>query len=575
MILLILFAFLAGVITILSPCILPVLPIILFPAVQGRKTGKSRPFGIVIGFVISFTFFTLFLSSIVRLINIPADSLRLFAVIVIAGFGISFLIPKFQLLLEKIFSVLAQFAPRSQTNTGFIGGIIIGISLGLLWTPCVGPILASVISLALIGTITFDAFLITLAYSIGTAIPMFIIIYGGQKIFQTPWLIKNTANIQKIFGVLMILTAIAIFTNLDRKFQSFVLDIFPKYGANLTWFEDIKPIRQELKKLKGNFSLFKRGSPEIQSNLLEPKAVFAPEIITGGQWFNSKPLTIKKLKGKVIVIDFWTYSCINCQRTLPYLRRWYKTYKDKGLVIIGVHSPEFEFEKNPNNLKKAIKDFMLEYPIVQDNNFDTWRAYNNQYWPAKYFIDKDGYIRHTHFGEGEYDQSEQVIQELLKEAGASNVPSNLSNPSYNIYSQTPETYLGYKRLQNFASLQNVAYDNLASYTKPENLSNDNVAFEGKWFVAEVFANPQKGSRLYLNFEAKEVYLVMRPKNNNSKIKVSLDKAMNYFGEDAKEGIVTVDGDRLYKLINLSIPNRHTLILEFLDDRVELYAFTFG
>src|SRR3989344_3270217 len=239
MILLIAFAFLAGVITILSPCILPILPIILTSSIGGQNIGKSRPMGVVIGFILSFTFFTLFLSTIVRLSGISADTLRLVSVLVIAGFGASLLIPQFQVFVERLFSKLAGFMPSGQNRTGFSGGLLIGLSVGLLWTPCVGPILASVISLAITGTVTFNTFLITLAYSLGTAIPMFLIMLGGQNALRrVPWLLSNLGHIQKVFGVLMILTAIGIFFNVDRKFQTFVLKTFPQYGTGLTRFED-------------------------------------------------------------------------------------------------------------------------------------------------------------------------------------------------------------------------------------------------------------------------------------------------------------------------------------------------
>ncbi len=575
MILLLAFAFLAGIITVLSPCILPILPIILTSSIGGQNTGKSRPLGVVVGFILSFTFFTLFLSTIVRLSDIPADTLRLVSVLVIAGFGVSLLIPQFQVFVERLFSKLAGFMPSSQNRTGFGGGLLIGFSVGLLWTPCVGPILASVISIAITGTVTFDAFLITLAYSLGTAIPMFLIMLGGENALRrVPWLLSNLGNIQKLFGVLMILTAIGIFFNVDRKFQTFVLNTFPQYGVGLTKFEDNTSVKQELERINQNpIDKTKIGKPT--SDMTLPKGPVAPELIPGGVWFNSKPLTLAELKGKVVIIDFWTYSCINCQRTLPYLRDWNEKYKDKGLVIIGVHSPEFEFEKSEKNVAQAIKDFKLTYPIVQDNDFATWRAYNNRYWPAKYFIDKEGYIRYTHFGEGAYDESEKVIQELLKEAGAKDVSSEINNPNYQIQAKTPEIYLGYGRIDNFASPESLKKDTLGTYTSPANLGSNQVSFEGNWTVMEEYANPQKGSILQLNFESKEVFLVMRTKDTPAKVKVYLDDKMQYFGEDNKEGIVTVDADRLYKLINLPSPGRHILRLEFEDNNAEVFAFTFG
>jgi len=566
MILLVLFAFLAGVVTILSPCILPILPIILSSTIGDENTGKSRPIGVIIGFILSFTFFTLFLSAIVSISGISADALRLFSVIVIGLFGFSFLIPQFQLLLEKMFSKMAGFIPVGQNKKGFWSGVLVGLSIGLLWTPCVGPILASVISLAITGKVTIDAFLITFAYSLGTAIPMFIIMIGGQNLLRrNQWLLNNSANIQKVFGAIMILTAIAIFTNFDRKFQTFILNTFPKYGVGLTKFEDTDLIRNKLQEVNGK-KVEQKDMGKPMFDLLSPKGVKAPEIISGGEWFNSDPLTLEQLKGKVVVVDFWTYSCINCQRTLPYLRQWYEKYKDKGLVVIGVHSPEFEFEKDSDNVRQAISDFGLKYPVVQDNNFSTWQAYDNHYWPAKYFIDKEGYIRYTHFGEGAYDESEKVIQGLLKEAGATDVSQEINNPSYKVYSQTPETYLGYLRIDRFASPENLVYDSISSYTV-SSIPQNYFALSGKWAIMKEYANPQKGAGLFFDFESKEVFLVMRPKATIAKVKVYLD--------DKLQTTITVDSDKLYKLVELSNPGRHILHLEFDDNNAELYAFTFG
>lgn len=574
MILLIAFAFLAGVVTVLSPCILPILPIILTSSIGGVNTGYSRPLGVVTGFIFSFTFFTLFLSSIVRLSGIPAETLRFISVFILAGFGISLLIPRFQALVEQLFSKLANLLPNSQGKTGFGGGLLIGFSVGLLWTPCVGPILASVISLAITGTVTFDAFLITLAYSLGTGVPMFLIILGGQNVLRrVPWLLSNLGHIQKIFGVLMILTAVGIFFNIDRKFQTFVLNTFPDYGSSLTQFEDNDAIRNALDSRSTSSKKEDMGKPMF--DLLESKGIRAPELIPGGVWFNSEPLTLEQLKGKVVIIDFWTYSCINCQRTLPYLRDWNEKYKNKGLVIIGVHSPEFEFEKSEKNVAKAVSDFKLTYPIVQDNNFATWRAYSNRYWPAKYFIDKDGYIRHTHFGEGEYDESERVIQELLKETGATDVSMDINNPTYQITAKTPEIYLGYGRIEYLTSPERIIKNALGVYTKPASLSYNRIAYEGSWNIMEEYANPQKGAKLYLNFEAKEVFLVMRNKGVESKVKVYIDDTLQNFGEDNSNGVVTISKDTLYKIIKLPTPGRHNLRLEFEDNNAELYAFTFG
>lgn len=495
MLFLILFAFLGGIVTILSPCILPILPIVLSGGITG---GKKRPLEIIAGFIISFTFFTLFLSSIVRATGISADALRIVAVLVIAFFGAS-------LVLGKEFFKVA-FVPKT-TN-----GFFLGASLGLVWTPCVGPILASIITLAATATVGIDAVIVTLAYATGTAIPMLAVLYGGRKF------VKTSPNIQKAFGILMIVTALAIFFNWDRKFQAYILTKFPNYGANLTKFEDNDMVKKALKDMKE-----------------PPKLGLAPELITGGQWFNGQPVTLESLRGKVVLIDFWTYTCINCIRTLPYLKNWHEKYKDKGLVIIGVHTPEFEFEKDPDNVAEAIKDFDIDYLVMQDNDFATWNAYNNRYWPAKYLIDKEGFIRYTHFGEGAYDETEKVIQELLS------VTLPVDNPDYQVQTKTPETYLGSLR---------------GDYSK--------ITTTGSFTKSDEYAMPSKGATLTMRYDAAKVFLVMR---GNGKVRVYLDD------EFVKE--VSVDSDKLYELVNLPQPGKHLLKLEFLNDNIELYAFTFG
>lgn len=525
MILLIVFAFLAGIVTILSPCILPILPIILSSSIGGVEVGNKRALGVITGFVASFTFFTLFLSTIVKVTGISSDLLRQFSIFIIIIFGITLLIPNVQVLIEKIFSKLANFLPKSNTDTNFSSGFWIGLSLGLLWTPCVGPILASVITLAISGTVNFSAFLITLSYSIGTAIPMLLIMVGGRNLLnRVPWLVKNTEMIQKAFGILMILTGFAIYFNLDRNFQTYIITKFPNYGTNLTKFENNVPLIDNTPAKKA-----------LQ------RMTLAPEIIAGGEWFNSDPLVISELKGKVVLIDFWTYTCINCQRTLPYVKNWYEKYKNKGLVVIGVHTPEFEFEKDPTNVMKAISDFGIKYPVVQDNNFSTWNNYSNHYWPAKYIINKEGEIVYSHFGEGEYDETERVIQDLL------DVSALINNPDYEIEAKTPETYLGNRRRE----------------------YNKNLIFNGDWDYSAEYAHPSTGASLIYNFDAKCVYLVMKQKTDG--VVGNIDIYM----DDKYQKTISVHDNTLYELVNNETGGKHKLEVKFQDSNIEVFAFTFG
>ena len=573
MLLLIAFAFIAGIVTILSPCILPVLPFIL-----SGSTGedKSRPWGIVLGFIASFTFFTLFLTTLVKITGVSADVLRYSSIVILFLFGLSLIIPQFQVLVEKAFSAVAGKVPSNNKHKGLFGGLLVGFSLGLLWTPCVGPILASVISLALTGSVSGAAFFITLSYALGTAIPMLVIMKGGQAVLQrNQWLVRNTANIQKGFGIMMMLTALAIFNNFDRKFQSYILEAFPQYGAGLTSFEDSEIIKKELDSL-GSDSL--DGVRGQSLNQVRDGFINAPELIPGGEWINSEPLTIKELKGKVVLVDFWTYSCINCIRTMPYLRTWHGKYSDKGLTIIGVHAPEFEFEKNIDNVREAAEGFDLKYPIMQDNNFATWKAYKNRYWPAKYLIDKEGKVRYTHFGEGGYDETEKMIQELLEETGTDLSDTDINNPEYDLFGKTPETYLGYKRMQLLASPEKIIKDKFTNYTLPKSLPLSKFAFNGEWKITEESSQAKEGSSLSSHFSAKDIFLVMRSiDGETTQVKLFLDgeEIGNNGGEDVIDSMFTVDEDRLYHLVSLDKPGQHTLMIEYPDGNIESFAFTFG
>lgn len=568
------FAFLAGLVTILSPCILPVLPIVLAGSVD---TGKKRPLGIVVGFIASFTFFTLTLSTIVRLTGLPPDILRSIAIVVIALFGASLLIPSLQVWMEKMMSGLAGASPNGANRSGFSGGVLVGLSLGLVWAPCVGPILASVITLAATSTITSSAVFITLAYSIGTALPMFGIIYGGRELLsRVPWLFTRIRAIQKFFGIVMIATTLAMYFNLDRQFQTYILEVFPNYGTGLTKFEDTDAVRQSLKTItKKEQNDTTIGKPMYE--VVEPDLGTAPDFIPGGEWINSPPLTMKQLRGKVVLVDFWTYTCINCIRTLPYIKAWNDKYKDKGLVIVGVHTPEFEFEKDPGNVKKAVEDFGITYPVVQDNNYDTWRAYDNHYWPAKYLIDKNGRIRNTHFGEGQYDETEAIIQKLLKETGAQ-ISEAPHNETYDVHTNSLESYLGYDRIQFLSSPERIQPDQETVFTSPSSVPVNTFSFEGSWVIGPQYAMPKKGATLRYHFDATHVYLVMRPRSEGQTARVKILLDGNVYSEentDVSNGTVQIDTDRLYTLINLQSQESHIIEIQFLDDNADVFAFTFG
>jgi cytochrome c biogenesis protein CcdA/thiol-disulfide isomerase/thioredoxin len=570
MILLILFAFLAGIVTILSPCILPILPVIL---ASSAGQGRARPYGIVLGFIASFTFFTLFLSIIVRWLGVPSTSLRIGAIIIIVAMGLSLLLPGTTVILEKLWNRLASHLPTSNNQSGFGAGLLTGLSLGILWTPCVGPILAAVIALALSGTVTLITFFITLAFSLGTSLPMLAIIVGGQRLWQrAPWMLRHTQQIQQGFGIVMIITGLALATNLDQRFQLWVAQYWPQSTEFLTNLEKNDIIQQQLTKLRPNIpggSMFSFLS----------SATAAPDFSGGTHWINSPPLKLADLKGKVVLVDFWTYSCINCLRTLPYLKDWYAKYQNQGFVIIGVHTPEFEFEKDTTNVTKAALSLGVTYPVVQDNNYSIWNAYHNQYWPAHYLLDKDGIVRHTHFGEGAYLETENEIRQLL---GETPMASSLPEPATINRPLTSETYLGYKRAASYDPQLNMVVDKPQNYTFHEPLPTDGVGLQGNWTVgAEAIWAGSAPARLAINFAASQVYLVLSANATTAPahLQVQLDGqplAKKYWTKDMDEqGMITVTDARKYDILNLGADyGRHTLSLDF-DNGIRAYAFTFG
>lgn len=576
MIILMLFAFFAGIVTILSPCILPVLPIVLSGSVYGDK---KRPYGIIFGFILSFTFFTLFLTTIVRLTGIPANTLRIIAGLVLLIFGLSLLIPQFQTLIEKLFTKLSAFGPKANPHAGFWGGFVIGLTIGIVWTPCVGPILASVITLAATSQVTTTTLLITLTYSLGTAIPMFLIMFGGRNLLKkTPWLTQNTPFIQKAFGILMILFSLLIFTNVDQQIEGYLAAT--PYGADLTQLESNTLVTNQLNNLKNQAT-----STPVDTNGLFNTDTAAPDFVGITKWLNlpdgSLTPTLQNLKGKVVLVDFWTYTCINCIRTLPHVTSWYDKYKNQGFVVIGVHTPEFEFEKETNNVENAIKQYHIHYPVAQDNNYATWNNFNNQYWPAEYLIDAKGNVRRAHFGEGEYDQTEMAIQVLLKQAG-NNITQKLdahpdTTPETKI---SPETYLGSNRMQYYYPSTTLG-NGTNTYTLSDNLPQNTFSLGGEWTISGEDATTGKNATLNFNFTANKVFLVLRPSTSDktSQIKVFLDNKpldQTSAGDDVINGILTVPTDRLYNLINLhGKTENHILRLEFQTPGIRAFAFTFG
>jgi cytochrome c biogenesis protein CcdA/thiol-disulfide isomerase/thioredoxin len=601
------FAFLSGVITILSPCILPVLPIVL---AGGGSGGKARPFGVIAGFVLSFSFFTLALSAIVQAIGISADAMRYAAIALITLFGVVLLVPRLRDAFDIAVSRLASKGsalgrpeggrPSSGPKAGFWGGLPVGLSLGLVWTPCVGPIMASVISLALTQKVDGGSIVVTLAYAVGTAIPMLAIMVGGRALIaKVPGLSRNAGKIQRVFGAIMILMGAALAFQWDRKVETAILSAFPAYGSGLTSIENLAPVKKALQARAGS------GGPGAAANqaALSQRGTFsgappdsttapslgdygaAPPFVAAGPWFNtgaqavgipspSAPLDLASLRGKVVLIDFWTYSCINCIRTLPYLKAWYGAYKDKGLVIVGVHSPEFAFERVSANVARAMRDLGVTWPVVQDNDYAQWKSYGNEYWPAHYFIDAKGRVRYWHFGEGGYEESESVIRKLIAEAGSAVDSGPVAPPPVRLAANTPETYLGYERGTGFASAVKPVANKAIAYSPARKPAAGEWNLRGTWTIEGQFIEPESAGTLWLGFDAKDVYLVAEGLGAGGDITAFVDDSPAADTEDLRGGVLEPKSSRLYHVVTLREGGPHTLRLE-IKGAMRLYSFTFG
>lgn len=577
MIVLLVFAFISGFITIFAPCIWPLLPIILSSTTTG---GSKKPLGITLGIITSFAVITLSISYIVSIIPFDPNVLRYLAVVVIGFLGITLLIPPLSHILEGYASRLSGKFSVTGKGDGFSSGLITGLSLGIVWTPCAGPILATIATLAATQAVNFQIVLVTIAYVIGVGIPLFVFARVGQRLLTANRFVsKYTGVIQQVFGVIMILTAISIATNYDKRLQVKLLDIFPAYSMFLNQFEGNDIVEHELNTLRGNTDGIQIDMRFPVSKDMLPVLAKAPEFTGITNWINSEELTMEELKGKVVLIDFWTYTCINCIRTLPYVTSWYDKYKDDGFVIVGVHTPEFEFEKTTSNVETAVVQYGLTYPVAQDNDFATWNAYNNNYWPAHYLIDAKGDIRYVHFGEGNYDKTEEAIKILLKEAGhdVSGEELTIMDEEPSLFSRTPETYLGSRRVDRFTSAEPFE-SGTHEFTFPKSIQTHAFAYSGTWHISDQYSQSGTNAKLLLRYEGNKVFLVMHPTTGNEQVKVFLDNELishNMSGEDVINGIITLDEPRLYEIVDTKGKDgTHLLRLEF-DSGIQIFAFTFG
>ncbi|HEU4906182.1 MAG TPA: cytochrome c biogenesis protein DipZ [Solirubrobacterales bacterium] len=595
MALLILFGFVAGAATALSPCVLPVLPIALSAGATG---GRRRPLGIVAGLAVSFTFATVALVYVISALGLPDNFLRTLAIAVLIGFGVSLMIPP---LAARIEAYMSRFAGRAGVRTGgdgFWSGTAVGASLGLVYAPCAGPILAGVITVSASQPFTAGRLAVALSYGIGSAVVLYFLMLGGRRVMAP--LARRGAGLQIAMGAVMVVVALAMLNDYDIRFQNRIASDLPSFLVNPSEaIEDTSSTRDALADVRGA----RGGGFEATAEAAAPSPHgggggnggdagggsgkpsglpvlgTAPQFVDTQEWFNTpggEPRPLSSLRGRVVLVDFWTYSCINCIRTLPYLTAWDKRYRKDGLTIVGVHSPEFPFEKDAGNVGEAIERNGIEYPVVQDNNLSTFTAYGTEYWPAEYFVDANGKVRYFHFGEGEYEEKERVIRRLLAEAGrkVGGPEAGAEGIEASAGVSTPESYLGSLRADRFVN--GPIASGAQNFGRPPAPPRDHLAYSGRWKVGPDSATAEGGA-LELNFGARRVYLVLGSPGRSRSVRVLLDGRpipARLAGEDVENGTVEVDGQRLYDLVDLPRVEQRRLRL-VPEAGVEGYAFTFG
>lgn len=530
-----LLAFFEGLSLIITPCIWPILPIIL----SGSATGKrSRPYGIIIGFILTFTVLTLFSRLLFNVIHISPESLRYTSYILLVTFGVimlsDYLSEKFNTMTSRLLLVGSSLKRANDNEGGFFGGMIFGGLVGMIFTPCAGPLLAAVIVQAVVQQTTWASVVIVLAFAIGVSVPMLCVAILGRKIMTRFQFIQRYAyTIRRALGALIILSVIYLI-----------------YSTSAYALPEIDQTQKE--------------ATQLLHADINPYP--APAIAGISDWINSKPLTIESLRGKVVLIDFWTYSCINCIRTLPYIKSWYEKYHDQGLEIIGVHSPEFAFEQDLQNVQHAVKEFGIRYPVALDNRFVTWRNYENQFWPAHYLINQKGEVVYRHFGEGAYDVMENNIRFLL---GIKNAMQTQTPDQVPMAALTPEIYLGYTRSQHFATPEQLRQNVIANYHYPERLEVDQWALSGRWTIAaESIESTGSNSRLQLHFNAGVVYAVLGVTRGAMDIEVK-----NLSNGDVRK--LHIKEHQLYTLIELKNGKEGAIEVIAPDPGLEIYTFTFG
>lgn len=597
--LLILLAYLGGVLTILSPCVLPVLPFVFSRAGQ-PFTRSVLP--MLAGMALTFALVAS-LATVGGGWAVAANQWgRWIALALVAVFSLTLLWPGLAERLTKPFVAAgARLTERAGGQPSIRGSLLLGVATGLLWAPCAGPILGLILTGAALEGASAQSTLLLLAYAAGAATSLAgALLLGGRVATALRRSLGAGEWLRRGLGAAMLAGMAAIALGLDTGVLA---------GLSLS---STSTLEQRLVERLSDQKRAKAATAMQGGDTTDPAAVggmtamkaaglgalalpdegAAPALDGATQWLNSVALTGAQLRGKVVLVDFWTYSCINCLRSLPYVKAWADKYRDQGLVVIGVHAPEFAFERDIGNVTAAAKSLGLGYPIAIDNEYAIWRAFGNRYWPAHYLIDAKGRLRHTHFGEGEYAETERVIQQLLGEAGAVQGVQGLVQVNAQGVQQaagdaeaigSSETYVGYKRAENFASSPQVVPDQPVDYRLPARVPLNAWGLAGRWVVGEEKATLLvPAGRIVYRFKARDLHLVLGPGPDGRPVrfKVQLDgqaPGTAHGADVAADGSGSVNEQRLYQLIRQpgEAAGEHSFSIEFLDPRVSVYAFTFG
>ena len=585
MALLIAVALLAGVVTALSPCVLPALPVVLAGSAGG---GPRRLAGIAAGFVGSFVLFTLTLTTALQKAGLSPQALRDIATAALIAFGAAMLVPA---LGERVALALAPVArlgeriPRGRSGLG--GGLLVGVALGLVWTPCAGPVFAAIAAVAATGDAGGRAFLVLSAYAVGAIAPLCLVAAGGRRVLAR---VRGRpgALVRPALGVLMVGAGLVIAFGVDTRLTTRLVRDVPAYTDALQALERAPEVERELAGLRPGaptdippFLDAARGAPAAGADLGLPDAGPAPELRGISATYNTgdAPLRLGALRGRVVLLDFWTYSCINCLRTIPELEALYERYRADGLTVLGVHTPEFRFEADAGNVGDAVRSLGITYPVALDPAYATWDAYGNRYWPATYLIDRRGHVRDLHVGEGDEARTEALVRRALGVAAGSPGaarPGGQEGPGQR--RQTPETYVGAARIQRLSAGQRVRPMLPTEFHVPVSLQPDHLAFDGEWTIGDESAVAGDDAAIELSFHAKGVYLVLAGSDADGPGRVLLDgrpPAADEAGADvAPDGTLTVGGARLYRLLDLAAPRDGRIRIE-LPGGTKAFAFTFG